>query len=99
MEIVIKISDELYDLIQDKLDFNGDLDKHTVKTLMLAVDNGKPLPKGHGRLIDIDKFLKRVEGDRKHECYLHSWTIDDVLQRLDSWYAPIIIEADQESEE
>ena len=64
----------------------------------VAIRKGKPLPKGHGNLKDIDNFLKRVEEDRMHECYMHSWTIDDVLQRLDSWYAPTIIKADTESE-
>lgn len=52
MQVVIDIPEQLYNLIQDKLDFNGDLDKYKVKSLMLAVDNGTPLPKGHGRLID-----------------------------------------------
>ena len=43
-----------------------------------------------GRLIDVDKFLERVKKDRKHEIYLHSWTADMVLKRLDSWYAPTV---------
>ena len=41
-----------------------------------------------GRLIDVDKFLKKVKKDREHEIYLHSWTADMVLERLNSWYAP-----------
>ena len=43
-----------------------------------------------GRLIDADKFLKKVKKDREHEIYLHSWTADMVLERLDSWYAPTV---------
>ena len=43
-----------------------------------------------GRLIDVDEFLERVKKDREHEIYLHSWTADDVLERLDSWYAPTV---------
>lgn len=43
-----------------------------------------------GRLIDADKFLERVKKDREHEIYLHSWTADMVLKRLDSWYAPTV---------
>ena len=43
-----------------------------------------------GRLIDADKFLEKVKKDREHECYLHSWTADMVLKRLDSWYAPTV---------
>ena len=42
------------------------------------------------RLVDADKFLERVKKDREHEIYLHSWTADMVLKRLDSWYAPTI---------
>lgn len=43
-----------------------------------------------GRLVDADKFLERVKKDREHEIYLHSWTADMVLERLDSWYAPTV---------
>ena len=42
------------------------------------------------RLIDADRFIEKVNKDREHECYLHSWTADDVLQRLDSYYAPTV---------
>lgn len=42
------------------------------------------------RLVDADKFLERVKKDREHEIYLHSWTADMVLERLDSWYAPTV---------
>jgi len=42
------------------------------------------------RLIDADKFLEKVKKDRRHEIYLHSWTADMVLERLDSWYAPTV---------
>ena len=43
-----------------------------------------------GRLIDADRFIEKVNKDREHECYLHNWTADDVLRRLDSWYAPTV---------
>jgi hypothetical protein len=37
---------------------NGDLDKQRIKTLMLAIDNSIPLPKGHGRLeVDDDSWM------------------------------------------
>ena len=95
MEIVIKISEKTVNEIKDNAMFADSISSDIRWDITSAIVNGIPLPKGHGKLKDIDKFLKRVEGDRKHECYLHSWTIDDVLQRLDSWYAPIIIEADK----
>ena len=93
MQIVIDIPEEDFERckkrFQMRIDIMGD-----------AIAKGTPLPKGHGDLIDRDKFLERVEKDREHEIYMHSWEADDVLQRLDSWYAPTIIEADKaESEE
>lgn len=42
------------------------------------------------RLIDADRFIEKVNKDRQHECYLHCWTADDVLKRLDSYYAPTV---------
>lgn len=93
IELVISLPEEAYKLLK-----NEGVDWLGAEHILNAVANGILLPKGHGKLKDIDKFLKRVEEDRAHECYLHSWTIDDVLQKLDSWYAPTIIEADPESE-
>ncbi len=57
VELVIKISKELYDLVQNKLDFNGDLDKQKVKALMLVIDNGTPLPKTDV----LDKIRAEIE--------------------------------------
>ena len=61
-----------------------------------VISVGTPLPKGHGRLKDIDAFITKVNADRKHSAYLRSWTADDVLNSLDANYAPTIIEADKE---
>ena len=91
MQIVVDIPEELY-----KATVNG-LDANEIWDLRQAIADGVSLPKGHGKLKDVDKFLEKVKKDREHEIYLHSWTADMVLERLDSWYAPIIIEADKES--
>lgn len=90
MELIIDIPEKLYNRMKT---YQGLDDTY------VAVKHGTPLPKGHGRLKDIDKFLKKVEEDRMHECYMRSWTIDDVLQKLDSWYVPTIIEADKAESE
>ena len=90
MKLIIDIPEKLY----NKMKTYQGLDDTYV-----AVKHGTPLPKGHGNLKDVDKFIKSVEKDRIHECYLHDWTADDVLQRLDSWYAPTIIEADKAESE
>lgn len=101
MHIVVDIPEEVYRAY--KMDvtlsfLNADQRSTASWYLISGLVDGTPLPKGHGKLKDIDKFLKRVEEDRAHECYLHSWTADMVLERLNSWYAPTIIEADTESE-
>lgn len=93
MQIVIDIPEELY-----KANHRG-LEAEEVWDLRVAIKNGTPLPKGHGRLKDVDAFLSKVKADRKHACYVRSWTADDVLLALDRTYAPTIIEADKESEE
>lgn len=90
MRIVIDIPKEVFEEIQVKF-LNTKVNKISVTDR--AIYNGTTLPEGHGRLIDADRFLKKVEKDREHEIYMHSWTADMVLKRLDSWYAPTIIEA------
>lgn len=85
MEIVIKISERLW---------TKQLTADDYIEIVNAVANGTPLPKGHGRLKDIDAFIAKVKADRKHSAYLRSWTADDVLSALDNSYAPTIIEAD-----
>lgn len=86
MQIVIDISEEVY---QQVLSYNI---SGNILNLRKAIKNGTPLPKGHGRLKDIDAFISKVKADRKHSIYLRSWTADDVLNALDNSYAPTIIE-------
>ncbi len=92
MKLIIDIPEEEYELIIND-------EACGLHPLTRAIANGIPLPKGHGRLKDVDKFLEKVKKDREHEIYMHSWTADMVLERLDSWYAPTIIEADKAESE
>ena len=80
MQIVIDINDKLYDRIK-YLEPTADtmLDK-----LMKSVQNGTPLQKGHGRLIDAGY---KVSSDGR--------TIDNVC----GYMAPTIIEADSTESE
>lgn len=83
MQIVIEIDEDLYEMCRDSL---GDEDN-----IEGIIANGTPLPKGHGRLIDADRFD------------VISWqhTSDDfnngvmwLTEQIDN--APTIIEADKE---
>jgi len=88
MEIVIKIPEELYKQITvEKLYFLED-----GENLCTAVENGTPLSKGHGRLIDGDK----LELDTEWDDYYDGFTSYSEMQIKE---APTIIEADKESEE
>ncbi len=75
MQIVIDISEEDYEYLK----------KHNKHGLYSSILNGTPLPKGHGRLKDVDHYIKM-----QWEHPDHSLTDDE----------PTIIEADTaESEE
>jgi hypothetical protein len=54
IELVIKIPDHLYKLLKE---FPSDSNESNIENvLMKAVGHGTPLPKGHGRLKDIDEI-------------------------------------------
>ena len=57
MEIIIKIPEEQYDAILFASQNRKPIKKPRSASdiCFMAVVNGKPLPKGHGRLIDVDK--------------------------------------------
>ena len=93
MQIVIEIDDDDYQFIQDTEFENYLVTKH----LYEAVYEGKPLPKGHGRLIDISKIDEdRIDHDNPiiyltmNGEYIEAVSLD-YLNDL-----PTIIEADKE---
>ena len=82
MQIVIDIDDEqvLFDIKNRSLEAKSETDK----VIINALYNGTPLPKGHGRLIDYDDLIERLDryGRRKIKYQLP--------------YSPTIIFADKE---
>ena len=86
MKIVIDIPEELY-----KANRRGLL-ADELWDLRAAVDNGTPLPKGHGDLIDKNEIIKRYEGDCGRRIYVDNFIHDIELN------TSTIIEADTESE-
>lgn len=88
MEIVINISKRTYDYILKKHNIvNGDRREVTD-----AICDGTPLPKGHGKLIDVNKLKTHYVGTEQGtdlEVYLETTVV----------YAQTIIEADKESED
>ena len=92
MEIVIKIPKELYKQITVEKEYfleDGE-------NLCTAVANGTPLPKGHGRLIDV--------GQCDRELFYQQCGSENSLITVKSAFnmlmsLPTIIEADTENEE
>ncbi len=56
MKLVIDIPDALYDTLQKNKGTDTELDFTDRLTLQCAAEDGVPLPKGHGRLVDIDEI-------------------------------------------
>jgi hypothetical protein len=90
IELVIKIDEEWLKDIKERID-NGCVDHEP----WVAIANGTPLPKGHGRLIDVDELFLDIQTDEQMRLGEHlAW----VKERIDN--AQTIIEADRaESEE
>lgn len=90
MQIVIDISEKIYNDIRTK-------NEHGI--IFNAVKNGTPLPKEHGRIMDVDKIIKKME--EREEQLKDDRAIYEtacVETALDI-FGETIIEADKETEE
>ncbi len=102
MQIVIELDDEMYKQISTNIDVYV-LDEVDFILIENAIANGTPLPKGHGRLGDLDALeTEMVNGihagnyEKGYEEYGHINNMDDCVECVK--YADTIIEADKESE-
>ena len=88
MQIVIDIPEEIYKARQHWV-ANP---KRMIDEVDIAIANGTPLPKGHGTLKDTDALCDYF-WDNRSKLYTHK----DLQIVIDN--APIIIEAERESED
>ena len=97
IEVVIRIDEEDYKIMRHNIAVNNPLCPLSQEDLVAKVANGTPLPKGHGKLIDISKIDEdRIESDNPI-IYLTingQYTEAISLEYLDD--LPTIIEADKE---
>ena len=87
VDVVIRIPDKKYEWIRDYPGaYTSEIDE--------AIRNGTPLPKGHGRLIDVDAITKDFN------TFQDSFVInmDGRGFKGIACNAPTIIEADKEEE-
>lgn len=108
MKVVIDISEKIYDSIMDDIKPT----REEMSVIVTRIYQGKPLPKGHGRLIDADALRKSFQKSID-ECHRWAENVNDgemyarVSQALGTFVecslraknAPTIIEADKEDEE
>ena len=87
MQIVINIDDEDYDDIT--LTGENIINLGVLLDLREAVRNGTPLPKGHGRIGDLDRL---------YNVFDKNVVSADAFKELFD-YAPTIIEAESEDKE
>lgn len=85
MQIVINIDDDLYKSIighRYKIKYQQFCDYEDLKN---AIEDGAPLSRGHGRLIDVDEVIKIADKTKD----LHGAI----------WNVPTIVEADRSEED
>lgn len=104
MQLVIDILEREYETIRSAVK-KGYMNGFGGEPIYRAIAEGKPLPKGHGRLIDADKVLKDTEDLQKSPWYnderfmkmqylIHEGV--ETVRDLCIKKAPTIIEADEE---
>ena len=99
MKIIIDIPEDVIESTKSSPNYYP---TYHFEKIWKAIVNGTPLPKGHGRLIDADAFLKDNDDYTGWILYSKAWGGEngykDALEDLVT-EAPTIIEADKESED
>lgn len=90
-DLVIKIPEEVYRYAK-KYNVSSVLALREIGMCMNAIANGIPLPKGHGRIGDLDALRKEVSS-----WGMNDYEPSDFIDAIDE--AETIIEANEESKE
>lgn len=89
MQIVIDIPEEEYNFVKKQVAVGN------TNPLKICIANGTPLPKGHGRIVDISqiKFLKAL-----HDVTYGKISWGEATKQIKN-SAPTLVEADTENED
>jgi hypothetical protein len=103
MQIVIDIPDNMQEMCRWHQSCVCNLTSLEVDILAEAIRNGTVLPKGHGRLIDADKFISALfvygQADDKFKLgELIKYTPSEIWE-IEKILAKTVIEADADKEE
>lgn len=93
IELVIKIDEDIaHGIIDGENDEPRNIVRGFQATIADAIKNGTPLPKGHGKIVDIDKLINSKCNECGHirgvSCTIPCYAVRRMLA------APPIIEAD-----
>ena len=87
MKLIINIDEDLKSAIYNCGLFLNPTDK---LTLINAINNGIPLPKGHGDLKDTQDIINKLNLNYNNHQTISEQSIKDIIQTI-----PTIIEADK----
>lgn len=90
MQIVIDIPEETYKNVRMYGTYLNPRDKSNLEK---ALENGTPLPKGHGRLIDMEYLKEHIYQCAINGRPLHMMEMHELIDCLEE--VPTIIEADK----
>ena len=105
MEIVINISDELYNYMCSEQPYDKHLDKRFDFQIRNSVKKGTPLPKGHGDLVDASMSYGEwvCTQDGNYECVreggCENCEYSEYQCYTDIRDLPVIIKADRDKSE
>ena len=92
VELVIKLDEKLVKWIEEYYDIIKCLNGKKIGIIVDAIKNGKPLPKGHGRIADMDEAIKCIKEVKGEDA---AWAIGLIEWACDK---RTIIEADRGEE-
>lgn len=95
--LVIKIPEEEYRWIikSDETVFG---DVASKECMLHAIKNGTPLPKGHGKIMDVDKIVKKMEEREEQLKDNRAMYETACVETAIDMFGETIIEADKEGE-
>ena len=95
MQIVIDIDDNFYTRLFD----NGVDNYDDAEDMAKAIRKGTPLPKGHGRVMDVDKIIKKMEEREEYLKDNRSMYETACVETALDMFGETIIEADKAESE
>ena len=96
MQIVIDIPERVYKSISSG---KFDIDGYFKQNLSDTFRNGTPLPKGHGRVMDVDKIIKKMEEREEYLKDNRSMYETACVETALDMFGETIIEADKAESE